>query len=58
MITAAATATIGRHSMPPKTPSVLCVGEALWDSLPSGGAPANVAMHLAALFRESGHDDD
>ncbi|KAL7540113.1 hypothetical protein ACHAXR_009889 [Thalassiosira sp. AJA248-18] len=39
------------------TPDVLCVGEALWDSLPSGiylgGAPTNVAVHLASLFRSS-----
>ena len=39
-------------SLPP--PNVLCVGEALWDSLPSGiylgGAPTNVAVHLASLF--------
>ena len=35
-------------------PNVLCVGETLWDSLPSGiylgGAPSNVAVHLAYLF--------
>ncbi len=41
------------------------MGEALWDSLPSGiflgGAPANVAVHLASLFRGRGGraaDDD
>ena len=42
-------------SYPP--PSVLCVGEALYDSLPSGiylgGAPSNVAVHLASLFQSS-----
>lgn len=35
-------------------PNVLCVGETLWDSLPSGiylgGAPSNIAVHLAYLF--------
>jgi fructokinase len=35
-------------------PNVLCIGETLWDSLPSGiylgGAPSNVAVHLAYLF--------
>lgn len=35
-------------------PSVLCIGETLWDSLPSGlylgGAPSNVAVHLASLL--------
>lgn len=35
------------------TPEILCVGEVLWDSLPSGlflgGAPFNVAAHLHAL---------
>jgi fructokinase len=44
-----------RHERPMPPPRVLCVGEALWDSLPSGiflgGAPANVAVHLASLFR-------
>ena len=38
-------------------PSVLCIGETLWDSLPSGiylgGAPSNVAVHLAYLFNNS-----
>ena len=42
-------------SYPP--PSVICVGEALYDSLPSGiylgGAPSNVAVHLASLFQSS-----
>jgi len=40
-------------STPP--PNVLCIGETLWDSLPSGiflgGAPSNVAVHLAYLFQ-------
>ncbi|KAL3758919.1 hypothetical protein ACHAWU_003191 [Discostella pseudostelligera] len=43
------------HDLPP--PSVLCMGEILWDSLPSGiymgGAPSNVAVHLASLLRQS-----
>jgi len=47
----------GSMMQPTTTPSVLCVGEALWDSLPSGmylgGAPTNVAVHLASLFRRS-----
>ncbi len=38
-------------------PSVLCMGEILWDSLPSGiylgGAPCNVAVHLASLFKHA-----
>ena len=42
-------------SSPP--PDVLCIGETLWDSLPSGiylgGAPSNVAVHLAYLFNNS-----
>lgn len=37
-------------------PNVLCIGETLWDSLPSGiflgGAPSNVAVHLAYLFND------
>ncbi|KAL7525524.1 hypothetical protein ACHAWF_001399 [Thalassiosira exigua] len=45
-------------TLPP--PTVLCVGEALWDSLPSGlylgGAPANVAVHLASLFASGASD--
>lgn len=45
----------GDNDLPP--PSVLCMGEILWDSLPSGiymgGAPSNVAVHLASLFRQS-----
>lgn len=45
----------GSSSYPP--PSVLCVGEALYDSLPSGiylgGAPSNVAVHLASLFQST-----
>ena len=40
-----------------KQPDVVCVGEALWDSLPSGiylgGAPTNVAVHIASLFQSS-----
>jgi len=40
-------------SLPP--PNVVCIGETLWDSLPTGiylgGAPTNVAVHLASLFR-------
>lgn len=45
-------------------PTVVCIGETLWDSLPSGmylgGAPANVAVHLASLFRHwaSGNDEN
>ena len=43
------------NDLPP--PSVLCMGEILWDSLPSGiymgGAPSNVAVHLASLFEHS-----
>jgi hypothetical protein len=48
-------------------PNVLCVGETLWDSLPSGiylgGAPSNVAVHLAYLFNSPSssstpNDDD
>lgn len=39
--------------MAPVTPRVLCFGEVLWDCLPDalylGGAPANVAYHLARL---------
>ena len=39
--------------MPPAPPPVLVVGEVLWDALPDGlflgGAPANVAVHLARL---------
>lgn len=46
-------------SLPP--PSVLCVGETLWDSLPTGiylgGAPSNVAVHLASLFSSSPSDN-
>ena len=42
-------------SSPP--PDVLCIGETLWDSLPSGiylgGAPSNVAVHLAYLFNNN-----
>eukprot|EP00984_Skeletonema_dohrnii_P027005 scaffold16436_cov118-Skeletonema_dohrnii-CCMP3373.AAC.2 len=42
-------------STPP--PNVLCIGETLWDSLPSGiflgGAPSNVAVHLAYLFQNA-----
>jgi len=42
-------------STPP--PNVLCIGETLWDSLPSGiflgGAPSNVAVHLAYLFKNA-----
>ena len=38
---------------PPTSPSVVCVGETLYDSLPDGiflgGAPTNVAVHLASL---------
>ena len=38
-------------------PTILCLGETLWDSLPSGmylgGAPSNVAMHLASLLPEN-----
>ena len=38
-------------------PTILCVGETLWDSLPSGmylgGAPSNVAIHLASLLPET-----
>jgi len=38
-------------------PNVLCIGETLWDSLPSGiylgGAPSNVAVHLAYLFNNA-----
>ena len=37
--------------MPPPHPPILCYGEILWDFLPEGlflgGAPANVAYHLA-----------
>jgi len=45
-------------------PTVVCIGETLWDSLPSGmylgGAPANVAVHLASLFQHwaSRNDED
>lgn len=45
---------------PPPSPSkspVACFGETLWDNLPSGlflgGAPLNVAYHLAQLGREA-----
>ena len=35
------------------TPTILCIGEVLWDRLPSGskpgGAPLNVAVHLKAV---------
>lgn len=45
----------GESSKPP--PNVLCIGETLWDSLPSGiylgGAPSNVAVHLAYLFNSA-----
>jgi len=38
-------------------PNVLCVGETLWDYLPSGmflgGAPTNVSVYLASLFKSS-----
>eukprot|EP00584_Thalassiosira_punctigera_P008501 CAMPEP_0172531168 /NCGR_PEP_ID=MMETSP1067-20121228/4677_1 /TAXON_ID=265564 ORGANISM="Thalassiosira punctigera, Strain Tpunct2005C2" /NCGR_SAMPLE_ID=MMETSP1067 /ASSEMBLY_ACC=CAM_ASM_000444 /LENGTH=430 /DNA_ID=CAMNT_0013315515 /DNA_START=24 /DNA_END=1316 /DNA_ORIENTATION=+ len=47
-------------SLPP--PSVLCIGEALFDSLPTGiylgGAPTNVAVHLASLFASSSQSTD
>lgn len=47
---------------PTSPPDVLCIGETLWDSLPSGmylgGAPTNVAAHLASLFRASSETDD
>lgn len=40
-------------SSSPSRPSVLCIGELLWDALPRGlflgGAPFNVAAHLHAL---------
>eukprot|EP00804_Cyclotella_cryptica_P007088 CCRYP_014515-RA/>CCRYP_014515-RA protein AED:0.01 eAED:0.01 QI:87/1/1/1/1/1/2/3376/443 len=44
------------HDVPSTSPpDVLCLGETLWDSLPSGmylgGAPTNVAVHLASLLR-------
>lgn len=52
----------GGDASPLPPPSVVCVGEALWDSLPGGmflgGAPANVAVHVASLFRNSGDGDD
>jgi len=39
--------------VPAPEPAVLCIGEVLWDSLPTGlslgGAPLNVACHLRAL---------
>jgi fructokinase len=39
--------------MPSQKPHILCFGEVLWDCLPDalylGGAPANVAYHLARL---------
>ena len=37
--------------------SIVCIGELLWDLLPSGpqlgGAPSNLAVHLAALGAQS-----
>ena len=43
----------GRVALSATPPSVLCVGECLFDALPSGiflgGAPLNVACHLAEL---------
>ena len=43
-------------------PNVLCIGETLWDSLPSGiylgGAPSNVAVHLAYLFNAPASSSD
>src|SRR5579883_383119 len=42
-----------RASVDGRAPAVLCFGEALWDCVPRGlflgGAPANVAYHLARL---------
>lgn len=39
-----------------RPPTILCIGETLWDSLSNGiylgGAPSNVAMHLASLLPE------
>ena len=44
--------------MPPAAcPSILCIGEVLWDIFPDrnfvGGAPLNVAYHLRALGRDA-----
>ena len=43
----------GRVALSATPPNVLCVGECLFDALPSGiflgGAPLNVACHLAEL---------
>ena len=45
--------TAAAHTRPAPSAEVLCIGEILWDSLPSGlflgGAPFNVAGHLHAL---------
>lgn len=47
--------TSSNDDLSPPSPNVLCIGETLWDSLPSGiylgGAPSNVAVHLAYLFK-------
>jgi len=44
-----------RQTHTDKIPSVICVGEVLWDCFPEGlflgGAPTNVATHSAALGR-------
>mmetsp|Transcript_6195 Transcript_6195/g.15414 ORF Transcript_6195/g.15414 Transcript_6195/m.15414 type:complete len:470 (+) Transcript_6195:98-1507(+) len=53
----------GENNDPDATPpTVLCAGETLWDSLPSGmylgGAPSNVAVHLASLFRSLPSEED